>query len=183
VRALIDTAKREFARTLPGQPLTNQMPRTDLLDELTKLQRENEELRAELAARNAATPMLRVTRGPIASDGGTMRPAAAPPAVVPVEDASTIGLAPMQAAPSVERAAPQSHSMATPGPTRVPPLRPDAVPAGRRHVVASGDTLFGLTQKYYGTSSTAKARAIFEANRDVMKSETDLKPGMELKIP
>jgi nucleoid-associated protein YgaU len=49
--------------------------------------------------------------------------------------------------------------------------------------VVQGDTLFGLTKKYYGAASVAKADAIYEANRDVMKNKGDLRPGMEIKIP
>jgi LysM repeat protein len=185
VRDLIDTAKREFARTLPGQPLTNQSTRMDLHEELAKLQRENEDLRAEIAARNAAGPVTRVTRGPISNEANPgVRSIGLPPApVIPVEEESPITLAPTQSGPVSNAPSVQSAPNPTsPGP-RSPPARPGAAPAGRRHVVVPGDTLFRLTQKYYGTSSTAKARAIYEANRDVMKSETDLKPGMELKIP
>jgi nucleoid-associated protein YgaU len=45
------------------------------------------------------------------------------------------------------------------------------------------DTLYALTVKYYGAGSIAKADALYEANRDVMKHKNDLRPGMELKIP
>jgi len=38
-----------------------------------------------------------------------------------------------------------------------------------------------ISQRYYGTRS--KWRDIYAANRDVMKSENDLKIGMQLKIP
>ena len=31
--------------------------------------------------------------------------------------------------------------------------------------------------------ASAKVQVIFEANRDVMKNISDLKPGMELRIP
>ena len=55
-------------------------------------------------------------------------------------------------------------------------------PAGaRKHVIQPGDTLSKIAQQYY--SNRAKWRDIYAANRNVMKSETDLKVGMELKIP
>lgn len=174
VRALVDTAKLEFARTLPGQPLANQVARTDLLDQLAKAKRDNEELQAEIAALRAATP-IRTVRGPISNDTPQVRavvPAPAP--VIPVEEDSPITSAPAQPPPAAD-------GQTTPG-SRSTPVRP-STGAGRRHIVEQGDTLFRLTQKYYGAPSTAKARAIYEANRDVMKSETDLKIGMELKIP
>ncbi|HEX2852072.1 MAG TPA: LysM peptidoglycan-binding domain-containing protein [Opitutaceae bacterium] len=176
VRALVDTAKLEFARTLPGQPFANPAVRTDLLEQLAKAKRDNEELVAENAALRAAAP-LRTTRGPISNDAPQNRIVLPiPTPVIPVEEDSPVSLAPTQPLPA--------NDAQTSAGNRAPPARPGATPAaGRRHVVEQGDTLFRLTQKYYGAPSTAKARAIFEANRDVMKSETDLRIGMELKIP
>ena len=51
----------------------------------------------------------------------------------------------------------------------------------RRHKIVKGDTLFSLAQKYYGNRS--RWRDIYTANRDLMKSEGDLRIGMEIKIP
>ena len=52
---------------------------------------------------------------------------------------------------------------------------------GRRHVVAQGDTLYKIAQRYYGNGS--KWPEILEANRDVLKNENAVRPGMELRIP
>jgi len=60
----IDAATREFARTLPAQPLDNQADRSDMMDALDKLQRENLQLKEQLVAARAAT--LDSTRQPIA---------------------------------------------------------------------------------------------------------------------
>ncbi len=49
------------------------------------------------------------------------------------------------------------------------------------HVVASGDTLTGIAQKYYGDAS--KWNRIFEANRDVLPSSNSLQIGQKLRIP
>jgi nucleoid-associated protein YgaU len=49
------------------------------------------------------------------------------------------------------------------------------------HTVQPGETLSKIAQKYYG--NRAKWHDIYSANRGVMKTETDLKVGMELKIP
>jgi nucleoid-associated protein YgaU len=51
----------------------------------------------------------------------------------------------------------------------------------RVHVVQQGDTLYRLSTQYYGTGR--RYREIYEANRDVMRSEIDLRIGMQLKIP
>jgi tetratricopeptide (TPR) repeat protein len=186
VRELVDTAKREFARTLPGQQL-EQAPRLDLLDQLTSLKRENEELRAEMAAlRNGANaPIQKTIRAPANAEAPRVRAIIPPPAAtIPVEE-SPITLAPEPAPSPVTAARGAETRPSTVGPRTVaPPTRPGANAAPvRHHTVAAGDTLFGLTKKYYGTGSSAKADAIYEANRDVMKSKGDLRPGMEIKIP
>ena len=59
-----------------------------------------------------------------------------------------------------------------------PPIKPAPTvqagrPAtGRRHTVGPGDTLSKLAMQYYG--NRAMWHDIYAANRDVMKSETDL---------
>ena len=44
-----------------------------------------------------------------------------------------------------------------------------------------GDTLVKISQQVYGTKS--KFKDIFNANRGVLKTDSDLKVGMELTIP
>ena len=67
-------------------------------------------------------------------------------------------------------------------PVAARPATPTAVvPTARKHVVRAGDTLSKLAQQYY--NNRAKWRDIYAANRNVMKSESDMKVGMELKIP
>lgn len=50
VSELIETAKKDFARSLPGDPFGESIDRVDLLEQLRKLRAENEQLR-----KNAAT--------------------------------------------------------------------------------------------------------------------------------
>jgi nucleoid-associated protein YgaU len=188
VRELVDTAKRDFARSLPGQPLDNQPPRSQLFDQVERLTRENEELRAELAAlRSGAAAPLRTTRAPASGEIPQVRltvPAAAAP-VIPVEESTPITVAPMRPGASPVAPAPGQVPPTPSGQNaRALPSRPEGAAAPmRRHTVAPGDTLYNLTRKYYGAISAAKADAIFEANRDVMKNPGDLRPGMEIKIP
>ena len=62
------------------------------------------------------------------------------------------------------------------------PASPKAPAAtGRTHTVQKGDTLSKISQQYYGNRSRVKD--IFNANRGIMSSETDLKIGTVLKIP
>lgn len=60
------------------------------------------------------------------------------------------------------------------------PSRPIATPL-REYVVSSGDTLSGISQRFYGSSRFT--RELYEANRDVMPDIDSLGIGMTLKIP
>ena len=78
VRDLIDSSKKQFARQLPGRPLDDHYQHADLLDLVERLQRENEQMKAELAAIQAE-PLLaaespRPNPAPVVSRG-TTRPA------------------------------------------------------------------------------------------------------------
>ena len=190
VKGQIDAAKREFARTLPAAPSETQTG-LDLLDQVEHLRRENDDLRAELTALRGSNPMPATrTRGPINPDEPTTvrspslevrRPFINPlPQTTPAaEEPSPVTLAP-------ETPEPDNHATtvqpAPTTPTRSAPTKPTP-PAGsvRKHIVAKGDTLFSLAQKYYGDRS--RWRDIYAANRDVLPSENSLRLGMEIKIP
>lgn len=69
-------------------------------------------------------------------------------------------------------------------PSRAPALDPVEVlsPAlPRVHTVDSGENLSSISLLHYGTPN--RWREIFNANRDVMKDEDQLAPGMKLRIP
>lgn len=174
VRGLIDTAKREFARTLPATPLESQADQLEKQDQIDRLLRDNDQLRAELASLRAGVPAPPVrSQAPLdyQDSGGApvIKITTVQPEPAAVDD-SPITYAPVSAAepePLVKTVTPTA------------PTRPAA--SSRTHTVARGDTLFSLAQKYYG--NRAKWRDIYAANRDVMPNETALKPGMQLKIP
>ncbi len=70
------------------------------------------------------------------------------------------------------------------GQAAVSPRQPPTAPASSamaRHVVARGDTLYSIARRYYGNGN--RWREIYNTNRSVMSSETDLKIGTELVIP
>jgi len=165
VRQRIGACMRDFARTLPGQPLGVGLSPPDLTDVVARLQKENDDLRAELAAARAAQP------APARPAGDTTTPV--PPA--PVES-------PVSPAPRVTEDVPPP--VITRAPLASEPARRTATTVsatGRIHTVTKGDTLMSISLRYYGTRS--KWRDIYGANRDVMKSENDLKIGTQLKIP
>lgn len=69
-----------------------------------------------------------------------------------------------------------------PAPAPEPVQEPvDEPPTERYHLVASGDTLGHIAQKYYGKAS--QYMKIFEANRDILDDPNLIKVGQKLKIP
>lgn len=195
VRGLVDNAKREFARTLPAQPLESQTERLDFIEQIDRVQRENEQLKTELTALRAGVPPpLTRSKFPIGDSTGDEQRSR------PTNSAAQEFRSPITAAPlhpelaeppptvTIERpgsAKTNATAAANSGPTR-PPTRPaNTAPAGaRKHTVQKGDTLFSIAKKYYGAGTNAKVQEVFAANRDVMKNPNAMPPiGTELKIP
>ena len=153
VRGLVDSAKREFARTLPANPLENQSERLNMLDQMGRLQRENDQLKEALARARGNVVPPRVDNQPSVLTS--------PLSVAPLQEEDP---EPMQVLREPVRSKP------TPPATKM-----------RLHTVEKGDTLFVLSQRYYGNRS--KWRDIYAANRDVMPNENSLQIGMVLKMP
>ena len=179
VRQRIDAAKREFASTLPGDPLNNAIdPRFDAYEQVERLRRENEGLKSDLAALLAKG----MTR-----PGGTQLPAereTTTTAIVPSAESTTFTPSANETTAPLTTFEPQRATPAplvrTPTPT--PPVRtPDATPTGRVHVVVKGDTLQSIALRYYGDRS--RFRDIYAANKQIMASPNDLRIGMELRLP
>ena len=175
VRQRIDAATREFARTLPAQPLESQLQRVDLVATLDRLKQELADLKA---GRNTS-----VSLGPDPA-GSVSRAAVAPLTGVnfSVDTMPTVRTRPVSP-PPVRPAAP-APSRAAPAPAQPSSAQTTTTSrtgAARKHIVRPGDTLSKLAQQYY--NNRAKWRDIYAANRGVMQSESDLKIGMELKIP
>lgn len=67
------------------------------------------------------------------------------------------------------------------------PVNPQPVPAGaastpaRTYTVAQGDTLWGISDKFYGRGD--RWPVIYDANRNVIQTPGDIKPGWVLTIP
>ena len=176
VRGHVDTAKREFMRMLPGHPDEDQSALFDLRGQLERLQRENDQLKAELSTRpgGGSAPLLHVSRASTPEE---------PHATPTITETSPVSVAPppeSTARPllSVKPAIPAARPATTTGkPT--PATGKPAAPAGRKHTVAPHETLFGIARKYGVT-----VEAIAAANRDVLPTvNTTLHAGIELKIP
>jgi LysM repeat protein len=164
VRQRKDAAMREFARSLPAQPLESQAARLELMSRIDELQKENLQLKDEIAT---------LRQGGAGSTGS--RGAAAPgEATSPAAGMRAPLFTLLPAGPAGARPALTARSPATPAAN-------SPATANRRHVVAPGDTLYKIAQRYYGNGS--KWPEILEANRDVLKNENAVSPGMELRIP
>ena len=178
VRQRINGAILEFARTLPAQPLEGQSQRVDLVATLDRLKQENESLKQQLADAKAArgvtapaaardTPVVS-TEAPTKNNSFTLE-------TVPTVRTRSTPVAPSRPVPVPSVTTPATSRPTAPAPTVT------AGPGPRRHTVRPGDTLSKLAQQYYNNRS--KWRDIYAANRNVMKSESDMKVGTELKIP
>jgi nucleoid-associated protein YgaU len=61
------------------------------------------------------------------------------------------------------------------------PAAPTALPAARTHIVASGDSLSKISQRYYGTAG--RWQEIYNANAGKLGPNGILRVGTELRIP
>ena len=200
VRQRIDAATREFASTLPAQPLDNQMERLDLLDKIDQLQRDNNQLKDQLIG--VRTQAINTPRPPAGNPGanttanshaggdggGTEQLASQPvePAESPFANAVDAGAVVVDT-PPVPVPVPQPTVVNTrPSPTTtIVPTQPTRPTAGaRQYVVQKGDSVFAIAKKFYGGSATnARVQSILNANRGVLPNAGALQPGMTLVIP
>jgi LysM repeat protein len=178
VVGLIDRARLEFARALAAHPLENQAASDQLLDQVNRLQRENEELKAELGSVRTAAPLPSLHTSRVTIDAN---PTSAPPV------RNTFERSPITLVPAGARTAPDEAALLMqPAPKPLlfaPPAstKPGAAATstGRKHTVAPGETLFGIARKY-----GVKMEDLQAANRDIVPSVTASLPrGAELKIP
>lgn len=194
VRQRIDAATREFARTLPGNPMESSA-QNDMTDVVDQLKRENEQLKAQLAQMRGAVVPKRAGEGvstpaedeSVTETTGPAHASDNSPVGLPSGPISSVETAPALPPPvraDATRPAQLPSVASTLATPQVQPPRqaaPTTAPGARKHVVAKGDTLMSLAQHYYGNRS--RWRDIAAANRDALGGKTDLKIGMELKIP
>ncbi len=181
VLGMVEAAKREFARTLPGRPLDDQSVRMAFDEEVGKLRRDNEELRAEVAVLRGggAVPVNRMPRmislspevlatpPPVAASfDSPVTPAPATPRIIPATRLP-VATSPQITAPAPRGGAPMAAS------TR------SGASAVRAHTVVAKDTLYSIARRY-----NVKVEEIAAANpTTVPKVGASLRVGTVLKIP
>jgi LysM repeat protein len=187
VRGMVKAALREFAKTVPGRPLEEQSLRLQADEELSKMRKENEELRAELAVLRGggAAPVARQQRviplppqsvsaapvptNPVLDSPITAAPVRAPSATASPQPATAVTL------PGVKNSTTASASR-PPGATAKSPS-PSTPSGGRTHTVVAKDTLFSLSKKY-----NVKMEDLAAAN-GLPSLTSPLKLGSVLRIP
>ena len=149
----INAARKMFLAQLPGQPFENENALSG--------QNMEKKLRDALAENDALKREISILRGRVAEAensraGAPIRPVPGQPVAVEPRNDQT--------------------------PVRVPPSTDagtQVIPAF--HVVVSGDTLSTISKKYYGTAN--RWREIYNYNRNIMRSPSELKLGMKLRLP
>lgn len=160
VRDLINTAKKEFARTFPANLFEAELDRIDLMDVIEKKDREILSMKEDLARLKGENKALRAR---LQAEGVEQPPPASPAQTPPAS------LQP--------RVPPLAGSDL--------PLRRDVSPNQRApaafYTVVTGDNLLKISTKVYG--SRDRWVTIYEANRDLLDNPNALKIGMKLRIP
>lgn len=185
-RELIDTATKEFARTLPARPYEGQVKMLDMMESVERLQKENYQLKeqiAQLRGLPAPTRSAIVTTAqanPPAGEDSVQADADPEPAAAPAIPIQATHPAP--AAVQSPTRPPVSAVQNPVRPTVVAPTAPAPAATGRVHTVQKGDSLFSISRQYYGNGG--RVNDIVAANRGVLSDRTSpLKIGMQLKLP
>ncbi len=134
------------------------------------LSREVQDLRMQVGALSGAVQILRGDNARLAAQVGVAPATGAAP---------VLRLPPPQSVTITGRAVPTRPG----APVTVnftPPQAPPTPPV-RVHTVASGESLSGISLRYYGTAR--RWPEIFEANRDSLRAAQFIRPGQRLRIP
>lgn len=170
VEELILSAKKQFASSLPGNPFKNAVSRMELLETIAVLKRQietintenidlkeqNAELHAQLSkARDTMRGIFSVDESDSASDSTENTTVRTRPIVLnQAEQASVQSMLPDA---SNQRQIPETYQ-----------VRP-------------GDSLYAISMNFYGDAE--HIQAIFQANRSILQSVNDLRPGQILTLP
>jgi LysM repeat protein len=154
VRELIQTAQKDFAQSLPGNPFEDTIDRVNLMETVKDLQAENQSLKEQVLQlqKQSTEQESEILRYREALAQRNQQAREQPGEVAPIV------IAPAEPAPG-ERVA----------------ETPDT------YTVRAGDTLSRISDRVYGTSG--RWMDIFQANRDQLPSPNALKPGQVLRIP
>ncbi|MEO6243874.1 MAG: LysM peptidoglycan-binding domain-containing protein [Opitutaceae bacterium] len=173
VRGQVKIAMRDFASKLPGRPMEDQSVRLQAEEDIAKLRRENEELRAEIATLRGggAMPVSRLPRMiAVPDEVHTTRAAPDPTMVVDMPARESPPAVSAFAEHKVAPATPSTKAAKAPTTAKSPPL------TGRTHTVKPKESLYGIAKQYGVTVPELSA-----ANG--IKNPSSVAIGTVLKIP
>ena len=158
VRELINTAKKEFARTFPADIFDSELDRIDLLDVIDHKEQEIRTLKKDLVRLKGENDALKAS--PQAEGPGQQRSPSASPGQTQTANVQ----------PRVSPLPGREASTSTPQSTQ-----------NSYYTVVTGDNLLKISAKVYG--SRDRWVSIYEANRDLLENPNAIRVGMKLKIP
>jgi|TARA_B110000495_G_scaffold98834_1_gene85476 tetratricopeptide (TPR) repeat protein len=153
VKEQVTTAVKDFMRSLPGEPLMDEVERLDVYTRLQSAEEHNTTLRAELSRLRRELAQWQERSGVLEQQVAAVRnqpTRQAPLAPIVVEQRTILPNSP-------------------------------AAQSGRTYAVQAGDTLSKISREIYGNAG--KWQEIFEANRNLLPSQNALRPGQVLRIP
>lgn len=191
VREMLDASLVRIAARFPGRPADDRSGQLVATEEVSRLRRENEELKAELQTLRGVSSAR--NRPPvIMSDQGSAY--TTPPPQVPVDAGSQVtanllqAQQPRQIQPQTQpqvgvrptSSQPQKGAVSgvvqRPGATQQQAQPTAARPSGRTHTVKAKETLYGISRQH-----GVKMEDLMKANG--LTSSSSLKVGAVLKIP
>ena len=120
-----------------------------------------------------------VKRDDINTDAGDSAASAEIPAATDAPAATPVAPVAPIAPEAVPEEAPAANAAAAAAAVPAPVAADNAAP--ETYTVVKGDTLGGIARKFYGRAS--QWTRIQEANKDLLKGKTVIRPGMKLAIP
>lgn len=153
VKEQITASVKDFMRSLPGEPLMDEVERLDVYTRLQATEEQNTALRGEVSRLRSELAQWQERSGTLAQEVSSFRNQ-------PTRQAA---IAPIV----VEQRTILPNSPAAQG--------------GRTYTVQAGDTLSKISREMYGNAG--RWQDIFAANREVLPSQNALRPGQVLRIP
>lgn len=160
VKELLNTAKKEFARTFPANLFDAEIERMDMLDVIEKKDSEILTLKKELARLKAESTSLAIR----------LKEAKARASSFSTTDA------PMIVQQRRVQPLPRSNLLSSNQTSNSP-----APEMQRMYTVEAGDTVIVISRKVYGTPDRYKD--IYDANKDIMSDINTLQVGWKLRLP
>ncbi len=173
VEELILSSKKQFAASLPGNPFKDAVSRMELLETIAGLKRRLEALNEENLKLKEQSELLQQR---LSGTQDTMREILTTDMeMISGDEGGDLGNEGVLSQPLVVDAQTEAQVQ------EMLPQEPEHSRIPDTYQVKSGDSLYAISINFYGDSE--HIHAIFQANRNILKSVNDLRPGQVLKLP